>query len=42
MYLNAFREQTLAPALAPARQSRPPALRLHARAKTVLAFAGAL
>lgn len=42
MRLNTFWQQTLAPALAPSCQSRAAALRLHARPKTVLAFACSL
>jgi hypothetical protein len=42
MYLDAFREQAFAPALPPARQGGAARFRLHARTKTVLAFACAL
>jgi hypothetical protein len=42
MHLNTFRQQTLAPPLAPSRQSGAATLRLHSRTKTVLAFACAL
>ena len=40
--LDAFREQTFATALAPAREGGATAFRLHARAKTMLTFARAL
>jgi len=42
MHLNALGQQALASALAPARESRAATLCLHARTKTVLAFARAL
>lgn len=42
VYLDAFREQAFAPALPPARQGGAARFRLHARTKTVLAFACAL
>ena len=42
MHFRPFREQPLAPALAPAGEGGPAALGLHPRAKTVLAFPGAL
>jgi len=42
VYLDAFREQTFAPALPPARQRGAARFRFHARTKTVLAFACSL
>jgi hypothetical protein len=42
MHLNALGQQALASALAPARESCAATLCLHARTKTVLAFARAL
>jgi hypothetical protein len=41
MELNAFRQQPFPPALTPACERGATALRLHARAKTVLLFSGA-
>jgi hypothetical protein len=38
MFLDAFREQALAPALPPARKGRPAAFGFHSGAKTVLTF----
>jgi hypothetical protein len=42
MDFHALRQQTLAAALTPARESGTPAFRAHARAKAVLLFPGAL
>lgn len=42
VFFDAFREQTLAPALPPARKGRPAAFGFHARTKTVLTFACSL
>lgn len=42
MFLDAFRQQTLATALTAARQGRPTAFGTHAGAETVLAFACSL
>jgi hypothetical protein len=42
MHLDAFRQETLAPALAPTRENGAAALCFHARAKAVLALAGSL
>jgi hypothetical protein len=39
MVLDAFRQKALAPTLPPTRESSAAALRFHARAKTMLAFA---
>jgi hypothetical protein len=39
MILDAFRQKALAPTLPPTRESSAAALRFHARAKTMLAFA---
>src|SRR5437870_9196025 len=39
MILDALRQQTFASSLSPARESSAAALRFHARAKTMLAFA---
>jgi hypothetical protein len=38
MFLDAFGEQTFAPALPPAGQSRPTCFSPHSSAKTVLSF----
>jgi hypothetical protein len=42
MNFRAFRQQTFTTPLAPPRETGSPALRAHARAKTVLIFSGAL
>jgi hypothetical protein len=42
MSLDAFREQTFAAALPPARQNRAPAFGTHSRTETVLTFARSL
>ncbi len=41
MHFGALRQESLAPALAPPRECGAPAFGLHARTKTVLAFARA-
>jgi hypothetical protein len=39
LHFRAFRQETFAPALTPAREGGAPAFGAHTRAKTVLAFA---